>query len=160
MALLRKPSSGRNTPFDDDQWIPGGGNLPGAPAPAPDLGGIDVSGNIPESGRGGESPRERGGGGDTSGGAAPPRPHSPAPQAGSGALPPSGQGGGLGPFSPMPSAPGVSLAKPRGMGSLYGSAGGLQGGGLGLPFDPVSNQKSPDIGGLLELLKRGGGGAF
>lgn len=84
-------------------------------------------------------------------GSVPPSPMEPTVRAGQPGIPT---------FSPMPPVPGVSLAKPRGMGSLFGSAGGLQGGGLGLPFDPVSNQKSLPIDGLIQMLKKGTGGGF
>ncbi len=41
---------------------------------------------------------------------------------------------------------------------MFGSSGGLKGGGLGMPFDPTSNQKSNPIDTLLQQLLGGGGG--
>lgn len=145
-----------SVPFDDDQRLPGGGRLPVPPvAPEAPQGPEPPAGPLPlpngQGGRGGETPRERVPG--ATDGAVPPRPMAPSPVAGGAANPP-----GLSAFSPMPGgAPGISLAKPRGMGALFGAQGGLQGGGLGLPFDPISNQKSPDISGLISLLKKGSG---
>jgi hypothetical protein len=110
-------------------------------------------------GRGEEGPRERpsgGGGGGTA--VAPRRPSEPTSQAGSQfsnpqPLGPAAQQGVL-PFAPMPQANVGSFATPN-QGGLYGSAGGLQGGGLGVPFDPISDAASDPISGLLELLMQG-----
>jgi hypothetical protein len=57
-------------------------------------------------------------------------------------------------FSPLPGARPVQMVKPMGS-ALYGSMGGLQGGGLGLPLDPTSDQASDPIETLMKLL--GGG---
>jgi hypothetical protein len=112
---------------------------PGGPgdigeAPAPDI----------NPGRGRETPRERGGGG-----VAPRRPSEPDPMAGSSFQ--SGMGGpGVLPFQPMPGPQG-GMAQ----GGLFGSMGGLKGGGLGVPLDPTSNAASDPIDTLIQLLMRG-----
>lgn len=84
----------------------------------------------------------------------PERPKEPTPQAGG--VTPGGPSGVI-PFQPLPSPNAVSsnVALRRPGGGLLGSLGGLKGGGLGLPFDPMSNQQSPSIDALLNLLKRG-----
>lgn len=136
-------------------------------------------------GREGETPRERasegrpggggmGGGGDVrlrtagAGGgdgatqATPRRPSSPSPMAGSTFTPASGGATGVGgspgvvPFEPMSSPNVGSLTTPVG-GGLYGGAGGLTGGGLGVPLDPISNQQSSPLDMLLQIIKGNGG---
>jgi hypothetical protein len=87
-------------------------------------------------------------------GATPPRPRTPSPQAGQSqvqAPPPAAPSGGLMPFSPLPSPSVGSMATPR-LRGLYGSQGGLTGGGLGVPLDPQSNQASDPIETLLSTL--------
>lgn len=149
MAMLKRPSRervtqdgggefmppdrpDRNPPFiSDDRGMPPN-ELPGPG---------DIAGE-----RAGTSPRENptlGGGVNMrspGGQATPGRPMSPTPMAGS-----------VMPFQPMGSPSPASLTRPR-SGNLYGSMGGLQGGGLGLPLDPTSNQKSDPISTLLQLL--------
>ena len=118
----------------------------------------------PQPGRGGETPREREDSkGDVSlrtlGGssmAAPPRPKTPTPMAGStfspgAAQPPSG----VTPFNPMRGPSPVGMA--RSQGQMYGALGGLKGGGLGLPLDPISDQQSDPISTLMQLLQKGRG---
>lgn len=104
----------------------------------------------PLNAQSGETPRERG-----SAQASLRRPSTPTPMAGS-----VSQGASL--RSPMPFQPmeggsdSMMVAGQGGMGggSLFGKAGGLQGGGLGTPLDPMSNQMSnPIIGTLIKLLK-------
>ena len=92
--------------------------------------------------------------------ASPPQPNTPTPQAGSSTMIP---------FEPMSSAPNVSLVQPQtqtsyaaspNMGSsatprlrgLFGGQGGLTGGGLGVPLDPISNSTSDPIDTLLSSL--------
>jgi hypothetical protein len=43
----------------------------------------------------------------------------------------------------------------RQRGALFGSQGGLKGGGLGVPLDPVANQQSDPIATLIKLLNGG-----
>lgn len=93
-------------------------------------------------GRGAETPRERG---NTP--AAPRKPMSPDPMAAAGGS--TFQAGVL-PFKPLPGPMGSSPS-----GSLFGSMGGLKGGGLGIPLDPVSDVASDPIDTLIQLLMRG-----
>lgn len=109
--------------------------------------------------------------------ATPTRPRTPTPAAGTQSGP-----DGVVPFNPLPSGgPGETMAGPMiedpapgGFGGgdmggpmapspisggggaslrgLLGSAGGLQGGGLGLPFDPVANETSDPIALLMKQL--------
>lgn len=65
----------------------------------------------------------------------------------------AGQTGVL-PFKPMDQNVGPNVT-PK-MTNLFGSLGGLKGGGLGLPLDPTSNQISDPIDGLIQLLRKGG----
>lgn len=126
---------------------------------SPELGGGDSTGA-----RYGEKPRSRPPSGPVGGPeAAPPRPDSPTPMAGSVQQPdlPASTAGVL-PFEPMGDTMGSlsSMAAPttsrlRGSG-LYGDLGGLQGGGLGVPFDPVADEDSDPINLLMKLM---GGGA-
>lgn len=144
-----KPTGGINI----DEFGPTGaigGSLDG------DLGGGFAS-------RSGETPRERAfkpAAGNAM--AAPGESHSPKPQAGQqieipgrdpGAEPEAGMvtpRPQLRPFKPMADI-GGGMANTEG--GMYGSLGGLQGGGLGLPFDPQSNQQS-DISSLIQALMR------
>jgi hypothetical protein len=71
---------------------------------------------------------------------------SPTPMAGSTMSP-----GGTLPFSPLSGPKPVQLVKPRGS-ALFGSMGGLQGGGLGLALDPTSDQASDPITTLMKIL--------
>ena len=72
---------------------------------------------------------------------------------------------GVMPFSPMAESMGdTDLASPvaesrgdigvtrRAPNALFGSMGGLQGGGLGVPLDPMSNATSDPISSLIESL--------
>lgn len=77
--------------------------------------------------------------------AAPAQPRQPFARA--------GQTGVL-PFKPMNQNVGPNVT-PK-MTNLFGSLGGLKGGGLGLPLDPTSNQTSDPIEGLIQLLRKGG----
>lgn len=179
MALRRRVPGG-GAPGESDP-ITGESQLPGVRDTRAGLGGGDEvgpmsdggaevpdKGKIPgmHEGRFGESPRERpqpglGGGGPHGGppqlGAVPtpPGPTEPVPMGG--LMPPP-----MEPFAPMPSQDPGSLINPAGAGpqrrSLFGSMGGLKGGGLGVPLDPVSNQESDPITMLLQKLRGGGGG--
>lgn len=106
-----------------------------------------------EVARGIETPRERmpdvglrpparGAGEDVSGGSTrimPRKPSAPTPEAGN-VVPPQG----VMPFNPMGSQRG-----------LFGRMGGLMGGGLGVPFDPVSNAQSNPLSSLIAALFSG-----
>lgn len=84
--------------------------------------------------------------------ATPSRPSSPTPM--SGTQSPQPGGGGVIPFEPM--SPNVgAVGRPVG-GGLFGSTGGLTGGGLGVPLDPVSNQQSNPLEMLLQILRHNG----
>lgn len=89
--------------------------------------------------------------------ATPVRPRSPQPMAGSVSQVQSGgaQPTGVMPFTPMGSPDVGSMATPQSNG-LFGSLGGLKGGGLGLPLDPMSNQLSDPISMLLKRVMGGG----
>jgi hypothetical protein len=123
----------------------------------------------PTAGRGSLSPREnfseapQGGGGTSTkrpalggmeGGsmAAPKRPSSPESMAGSTFEAPS-PGPGVLPFNNGGAMGGANLAMSR----LFGKRGGLQGGGLGVPLDPVADEQSDPIALLMKLLGQGGG---
>lgn len=82
--------------------------------------------------------------------AAPSRPRSPQSMAGS--MSP----GGVTPFSPM-SDMSTSSGPQMALGRLFGQAGGLKGGGLGVPLDPASNQESDPISQLIKMITGGGG---
>lgn len=58
---------------------------------------------------------------------------------------------GVLPFKPMPS--GGNMAQPR-LRGLYGSLGGLQGGGLGVPLDPTPNEVSDPLALLAPILAK------
>jgi hypothetical protein len=64
-------------------------------------------------------------------------------------------------FEPMPGPDPNAFVAPLSSklrsGGMFGSMGGLQGGGLGMPFDPTANEQSDPISTLLQLLKAGGG---
>lgn len=128
---------------------PGGITDPSNPTEIGGQGGMTGGPSPGQPSRGSESPRER------QGTAVPRRPMEPTPMAGS-ASPASG---GLQPFQPMGSPSVGSMATPR-LRGLFGSSGGLQGGGLGVPLDPTSNDASPDISSLIAQLLKGGGGQF
>lgn len=134
----------------------------------------EVPNPIDPQGRLGETPRERlpvpprggeepwkaysgdpSGGGEQAHGAqgTPDMPDQPSPVAGSTFTAPSG----LTPFNPMSSPDVGSMATPK-LRGLFGSSGGLTGGGLGVPLDPQSNQASDPISTLIKLLSGGGGG--
>lgn len=121
----------------------------------PELGGQGAEADVhrrqplpmdPIEAKSGESPRERGALGAQ---ASLRRPSTPTPMSGSTFSP--GMGQGLMPFQPLDQAEGSTLTNPQG--SLFGSAGGLKGGGLGVPLDPTSNQQSDPIAFLMRLLK-------
>lgn len=97
-----------------------------------------------EGAQSGESPRERGASATLR------RPSAPSPMAGSTFQAGTPAPQGVMPFQPMDGADASMLAHPAG--SLFGKAGGLQGGGLGLPLDPTSNQASDPIQLLMKLL--------
>lgn len=143
----------------------------GEPPPARDKGKVDPGltnlpqGLDPHGGQSGETPRERPQ-------FTPPTPHAPDPmtgQPGGGMTPPPMQ-----PFPPMQGNPVEALITPGGgpmsagagpqRRSLFGSMGGLKGGGLGVPLDPTSNQSSDSIQSLIQSLMRrkptGGFGSF
>lgn len=146
----------------------------------------DADGN-PEAiaGRGGETPRERSPEGTGTGApapsAAPARPSQPSPSAGAQQEQPAPTPqptSRLIPFTPMGGSGGAAdagtLTSPGGglssstasigssaspqLRSLFGSQGGLRGGGLGVPLDPVSNQMSDPISLLIEQLMKQSGG--
>lgn len=104
-----------------------------------------------EVNRGSYGPRENF---DNMGGAeaAPSRPRTPTPMAGSTFSPAMPPVGGVIPFTPMGDTSGVSLAKGR----LFGRQGGLTGGGLGVPLDPVADESQDPISTLIKLLMGGG----
>jgi hypothetical protein len=158
MAQLRKLSLETGMEQDD----PMGGNdagmtpPPAGMTPAPPQTGEPP--DVSQEGRSETTPREN----QPPQGAAPvtstpKKPAEPSPMAGSSFQPPPIQG--VQPFAPLPSQPGVSLAKSRSQ-ALYGSSGGLQGGGLGVPFDPVSDAQSDPISGLLQMLMKSKRGLF
>jgi hypothetical protein len=183
---LRRRAPGGGAP-GQDELITGESQIPGVRDTKVGLGGLpegggdDVlppanpggggkSGNdMPDThfGRFGETPRERtpgvhGGPPPLGPQATPPSPTEPIPmsgQPGGGMTPPPPP---MEPFDPMASDPNAFIS-PAGAGparrSLFGSMGGLKGGGLGVPLDPVSNESSDPIQGLIQALlqKRGGG---
>jgi hypothetical protein len=179
---LRRRAPGGGAP-GQDETITGESQLPGVRDTREGLGGAAPEENpfkIPGPGQGkagdqpdthfgrfGETPRERvpgphGGPPPLGPQATPPSPTEPVPmsgQPGGGMTPPPPP---MEPFDPMASDPGAFIS-PAGAGparrSLFGSMGGLKGGGLGVPLDPVSNETSNPIQGLIQALmqKRGGG---
>jgi hypothetical protein len=63
---------------------------------------------------------------------------------------------GVIPFDPLPgNGPGAMLRSSSN--GMFGSMGGLKGGGLGVPLDPVSDQKSDPINDLINMLTQGKG---
>ena len=118
------------------------------PAPPPEvtMRGPAQAGPVNPIGRGEETPRERG-----EAQAALRRPSEPTPMAGDSFQAPSG---GVTPFSPMRTPSLGSLATPS-QGGLYGSLGGLQGGGLGVPLDATPDAASDPITMLIKLLSQG-----
>jgi hypothetical protein len=160
MASLKKPrlqsgaENNASSPVEEGGMAPPSPNLgvppvppPGQSTPFPPPGGPVVAPPQGGAGRAGETPRDRQGSQ-----AAPARPGTPTPMAGSTFQPEVPQGPGVIPFEPLPSTDIMGVSR-RG---LFGSRGGLQGGGIGLPLDPTSNQASDPISGLIQLLLRGG----
>ena len=112
----------------------------------------------PHFSRFGETPRERPG-------SAPGQPMEPTPAGGAPAPASTGQG----PFMPLPSPGTAKMALPGGTAAgpvqsqrrkLFGQSGGLLGGGLGVPLDPMSNDVSDPITSLIQLLLHGQGGGI
>lgn len=100
--------------------------------------------------RSGEKPRDRtddGGGGSI---ATPRQPDKATPHTNSTMMATSGSIGGprLRPFQPMADS---GTGGWQGSGGLFGSLGGLQGGGLGRPLDPTVNEQS-SISDLIKML--------
>jgi len=131
----------------------GGDFTPGDNSYGVDDPSVDGEGGLPKSGavsRGSESPRERAGeqGEGPSTQATLRRPSTPTPMAGSVSDGPTGAPSGVVPFNPLPGPGNNTLAG----GGLFGRSGGLQGGGLGVPLDPTSNNASPSITDLLKML--------
>lgn len=179
MARMRQP--------EGDDFRPGGpdgdGRNPGDDSPFP-IPPVPDDPNNPD-GRHGETPRERkipdaplplppptgdgpyddsahnkidqpGGDGDPNGGqATTSRPRTPTSMAGS----VSPVQSGMQPFNPMGDMS-TSSGPQMALGRLFGQAGGLKGGGLGVPLDPTSNQMSDPINQLLKMITGGGGGQF
>lgn len=105
-------------------------------------------------------------------GVAPRKPDVPMPQSGSSFSAPQPQlSQPPAPFQPMSQPPSSMMTSPMGgstdqmggspdissgpmlrMNSLFGSMGGLKGGGLGVPLDPMSNQKDDPISQLIAML--------
>jgi hypothetical protein len=110
--------------------------------------------NLNEAGRSSQGPRENfapqlrsPASGGMNAQAAPQRPEEPTPMAGSTQM---GSSEGVLPFQPMGGPSPSTLAKPQS--SLFGSMGGLQGGGLGVPLDPTPNAASDPITNLIQML--------
>lgn len=139
-------------------------------APGADPGGINAGPDtgagsarqIGDKGQLGETPRERQSAQEGNNiVSAALRPPTPTPQAGQASIgspapdaPQQAQGAmpspqGVIPFSPISGPAPADAATPR-LRGLYGSAGGLQGGGLGVPFN--SAQSSDPITGLIQML--------
>jgi hypothetical protein len=55
------------------------------------------------------------------------------------------------PFQPMGDMSANNMVQRRSPG-LFGTAGGLKGGGLGLPMDPTNSAANQDVSGLLQML--------
>lgn len=157
MAVTKRRPGTRSGPMGQDfiEEGPGGFEGPAAPPPGPTSPAPPGDDGLFWDGapsRQGMTPRENPTLRAPSGaGAAPPMPKSPSPQAGSVSTAGMGSTEGVMPFAPMGGTPNVRLAKPSSQG-LYGSLGGLQGGGLGLPLDPTSNQQSDPISTLIQML--------
>jgi hypothetical protein len=105
--------------------------------------------------------------------ATPARPRTPTPMAGSvseSGGPQMGMGGGVMPFEPLGDMGDEAFASAGGIGagvmggpgrrgpSMFGSQGGLLGGGLGEAFDPTPDEATDPIDTLLKKLMGGGGG--
>lgn len=107
-----------------------------------------------DSQRAGETSRERDVNRRAPGGMPTPgRPSTPTPMAGSTFQPGTeGGAGGVMPFNPMRGPSAASMVSSRG--ALFGSQGGLQGGGLGVPLDPTSNSQSDPISTLISQLMK------
>lgn len=155
--VIERPSGGFQQGGPDRIGIPPGEHE----LPMEDHGVIDPGISPPRrEGQGSESPRERDAFGTGVGGnATPRRPMAPTPMAGTASLQP---------FQPMSDAPagmmagagmgaGSVLRRPGG-GSLFGSMGGLKGGGLGMPLDPTNAAQNQDVSGLLQMLLKMKGG--
>ena len=170
MAKLRMMDDLQNPVNDESGGLgPAQGDLGNLGGGVPDYGSPTLIpvGDKGLAGRGGTSPFEEFGpmGGGVSRrpaanneGIAPRRPDQPTPHAGAsetlgGPMPMPSMAPE--PFSPMGMPMTSKLARPGG-GSLYGSAGGLQGGGLGVPFDPTSDLESDPISTLMMLLQTAG----
>lgn len=148
----------RNGIEEDDPSVDQGQSAPMADepqpqAPPPDVilrspGGTPAPGGI-TPGRGSETPRDRlDAGGNNP--VAPRKPMEPSPMAQMGSTMSTQPSPGVIPFQPLPG--------PQSMGgrsNLFGSMGGLKGGGLGIPLDPVSDVASDPISTLIQLLTRG-----
>lgn len=110
-----------------------------------------------QKGQSSESPRERV---MTS---APRMPSEPTPQAGA-AGPALDASSGVIPFAPMAGSGPEAQVQPQGPApvsgvslrgsSLFGSSGGLTGGGLGIPQDPTTRANNGSIDGLIQLIQR------
>ncbi len=83
----------------------------------------------------------------------PARPRQPQPA--QGAISPAPMGGVI-PFEPMAGPDLASMASPVG-GGLYGSLGGLKGGGLGVPLDPINDAQEDPLSGLIQMLLKSRG---
>jgi hypothetical protein len=152
--ISQQPGEGPELPYNEAQSAPQGPPLLSA-------GGQDLSTahieQSQEDGRAATKPRDnpdmmgtQGSLGMGGAQAAPSRPRSPQPMAGSTFSPPPPTGGVI-PFEPMGDTSGVSLARGR----IFGKQGGLQGGGLGMPLDPMANEASDPIAMLMQLLQGG-----
>lgn len=120
-------------------------NQPNAQERPPiEIGASGTPGSAPagaETGRSSEGPRERMPGGAMT---APGKSMYPSSMAGT-------TFSGPVPFDPMSGGDLSPMAMPK-QGGLYGSLGGLQGGGIGVPLDPASNAASDPISTLIEAL--------
>lgn len=158
---LRGPFQEEDAPQDNgpmpDFPNPGMGDLGEAPLPEappdvraraypnPGQGDLGPAGIDPRTGRGDETARERG-----NNPVAPKKPTEPSPMASTGSTMQAPMPGVL-PFKPLPPPQGNPVG-----GGLFGSMGGLKGGGLGLPLDPVSDVASDPIDTLMQLLMKRG----
>lgn len=160
LANLNQPGDQGDLPYNEPQVGYQGPPLTAAPPPQLEFQDRSNTGPGPDNrapedkagevNRGSYGPRENF---DNMGGAeaAPSRPRTPTPMAGSTFTPPPPTGGVI-PFAPMGDTSGVSLAKGR----LFGRQGGLTGGGLGVPLDPVADEAQDPISTLIKLLMGGG----
>jgi hypothetical protein len=114
------------------------GGMPGGPEAGP---GYDPGA------QNSETPRER------ESNVTPRRPGVPTPMAGSSFTAPSGGGGtGLLPFAPMGGPDPSQMLGSGGGGGMFGSSGGLRGGGLGVPQTGAGPAGNQDISELLQQL--------